>query len=404
MIFTIAWRNIWRNYGRSFVVIGSIIVGIWSITFLSGFMNGFMNGFVENAIKHEYANLQVHHPKFKEDYEIKYFIPDGKMIAAKISRLPQTKAVTARSVTNGMIASAKKASGVQILGIDPSKEAAVTQLDSLLNDGKYFEGVKRNPILIGDKLASNLGVKIRSKLVLTFQDINGNITAGAFRVVGILKSSSVKINEGTAYVKKSDLNKLLEIGDEIHEIAIKTETAESQELLKSQLLVNNPDLLTQDWKELAPTLNLMTIWFSRVLRILIVIVMTALAFGIVNTMLMSVLERFKELGILMAVGMNKTRVFVMILSETFMLSLVGGPLGMLAGYLTLSYFGVVGIDLSDYSDGLAAIGYDSILYPKITPNVYFEIAVGVVITSFIGALYPARKAVNLKPVEAIAKI
>jgi len=130
----------------------------------------------------------------------------------------------------------------------------------------------------------------------------------------------------------------------------------------------------------------------------------ALAFGIVNTMLMSVLERFKELGILMAVGMNKAKVFMMILAETLMLALVGGPLGMLAGYLTMSYLGVDGIDLTDYSEALSAIGYESILYPKIASYIYFEIAVGVMITSFLGALYPAWKAVTLKPVDAIAKI
>jgi ABC-type lipoprotein release transport system permease subunit len=264
--------------------------------------------------------------------------------------------------------------------------------------------VKRNPVLIGEKLANNLNAKVRSKLVLTFQDINGNITAGAFRVVGILKSSSVKINEATAYVQQSDLNKLLEIGNEIHEIAVTTHTATEQDLLKSQIIANNPTLLTEDWKELAPILNFMTVWFDMMLRVLIVIVMMALAFGIVNTMLMSVLERFKELGILMAVGMNKAKVFMMILAETLMLALVGGPLGMLAGFFTMSYLGVDGIDLTDYSEALSAIGYESILYPKIASYIYFEIAVGVMITSFLGALYPAWKAVNLKPVDAIAKI
>ena len=404
MIFIIAWRNIWRNYGRSFVVIGSIIVGMWSLVFLSGFMNGFMAGFINNAVRHEFSNIQIHHPEFKEDYEIKYFIEDGNIVADKVAYLPGIKSVTTRSITNGMISSAKKATGVQILGINPSNEAAVTQIDLLLSEGKYFEGVKRNPVLIGEKLANNLNAKVRSKLVLTFQDINGNITAGAFRVVGILKSSSVKINEATAYVQQSDLNKLLEIGDEIHEIAVTTHSDIEQTSIKSQIIANNPTLLTEDWKELAPILNFMTVWFDMMLRVLIVIVMMALAFGIVNTMLMSVLERFKELGILMAVGMNKAKVFMMILAETLMLALVGGPLGMLAGYLTMSYLGVDGIDLTDYSEALSAIGYESILYPKIASYIYFEIAVGVMITSFLGALYPAWKAVTLKPVDAIAKI
>ena len=132
--------------------------------------------------------------------------------------------------------------------------------------------------------------------------------------------------------------------------------------------------------------------------------MTALIFGIVNTMLMAVLERFRELGMLMAVGMNKLRVYLMILLETVFLGIAGAPIGLLVGWLTIYYYQINGVDLSNYSEGLESFGYASILYPYIETDVYVTVTIGVIITTVIAALYPAWKAVKLKPVEALHKI
>ena len=132
--------------------------------------------------------------------------------------------------------------------------------------------------------------------------------------------------------------------------------------------------------------------------------MVALVFGIVNTMLMAVLERFRELGMLMAVGMNKIRVFTMVLIETLYLGIVGAPLGLLVGWLTIYYYKGVGVDLSNYSEGLESFGYSSILYPYVQGDAYFQIAIAVMVTALVGAIYPAWKAVKLKPVEALHSI
>jgi ABC-type antimicrobial peptide transport system permease subunit len=129
--------------------------------------------------------------------------------------------------------------------------------------------------------------------------------------------------------------------------------------------------------------------------------MIALIFGIINTMLMAVLERYRELGMLMAIGMNKWRVYMMIVIETIFLSLVGGPLGILLGMLTMNWLGIQGIDLSAYSEGLREYGYSNILYPYIENSTYIYVTIGVIITALLGALYPAYKAIKLNPTEAL---
>jgi ABC-type lipoprotein release transport system permease subunit len=404
MIWSIAWRNVWRNPGRSLIVIASIIVGIWALVFLYGFSHGFLYGYIDNTIKYELSNLQIHHPDFKTDQEIKYVIKNGDEIARTIRTVEGVEAVSVRSLSSGMISSSRKATGVQIIGVDPQLESSINDLENLITEGTYFKEFKRNPVIIGQKLAEELKVKIRSKVVITFHDIHGNITAGSFRVEGIIKSTSLKLNQGAAFVRRSDLNKIMELPEAVHEIAIVTHHTEMDPVIRDEIDNLYPDLLTESWMELAPEMNFMMQWFKSSLLILVIIIMIALAFGLVNTMLMSVLERFKELGMLMAIGMNKSRIFLMIVLETFFLALVGGPLGMLAGYGHMSFLSSRGMDLTDYSQGLESLGYESIIYPNVETALYWEIAVAVLITAFVGALYPAYKAMKMNPIEALHKI
>ena len=404
MLVLISWRNIWRNRSRSLVVIGSLVVGIWALIFMVGFTNSFIISYINGAIKNEISHLQIHHPEFKTDYNIKYVVPGGEELADSILSNQKVKAVSPRTIINGMVSSARKALGIRIYGVDPALEREVTHHDSLIVEGAYFEGIKRNPMVISKTLAEDLGIKLKYKLILTFQDVNQEITAGAFRVAGIIDTSSPTLNKSSVFVNRSDLNRIANIPNGVHEIAIFLNTPDDEETILSSLSMNLPGLLVESWRTIAPELELFLDMMDSFLWVLLGIIMIALAFGIINSMLMAVLERFKELGMLMAVGMNKIRVFSMIVMETLFLCVIGGPLGLLAGYFTIELFAKTGIDLSQYSAGLKEWGYDSILYPFVEPSVYFQIALGAALTAFIAALYPAYSAIKLNPTEALRKI
>jgi ABC-type antimicrobial peptide transport system permease subunit len=193
----------------------------------------------------------------------------------------------------------------------------------------------------------------------------------------------------------------LNIGDNVHEIAFTTISGTDDEALANTLQAKFPNDKVESWKEISPALVFMEQWMAATLKILIIIIMSALAFGIINTMLMAVLERIRELAMLMALGMNRVKVFLMIMLETIYLATVGGPVGLLIGYATIAYLGKTGIDLTDYSKGLEAIGYDSILYPMLQPMDYMQIVIGVITTAFLASIYPAWKAIKLKPIDAL---
>ena len=401
MLTTIAWRNVWRSTGRSLVVIASIVVGIWALIFMLGFMNGFMVSYINGAIKHEISHIQIHKEEFKEDNNIGFVIPGGMDLAGSLASDPRIRGVSPRSITSGMISSPRKSGGVKIYGIIPERELSVTHHDSLITQGSYFKSDLKNPIVIGEELADVLKVKLNSKVVLTFQDRENNLVAGAFRVAGMLETTAPLINKATAYILMEDMTRIAELEEGVHEIAMFLEDPETEIAVLETIRSAHPDLLTESWRVIAPELELFLSMTDSFLWVLIGIIMIALIFGIINTMLMAVLERYRELGMLMAIGMNKWRIYLMIVVETIFLSLVGGPIGVLLGVLTMHWMGIQGIDLSAYSEGLREFGYSSILYPYIENSTYVHVTAGVIITALLAALYPAYKAVKLNPTEAL---
>ncbi len=404
MLLIMAWRNIWRNPTRSLVVMAAIALGIWAALFMTGFATGMARSYVNNAIAEVVSHLQIHHPQFKDNQDVTYTIADADHLVDNIRRQPGIRAVSARSLTNAMLASSKGTRGIQVKGIIPEAEGDISQLHEKVVEGTYFDG-RKNQLLIGSELADKLEVGPRKKLVLTFQDTEGTITAGAFRIVGLFESGNSGFDERFVFVRKQDLNALLhpngQSGDLTHEVAVLLENSETVGNLQRTLQTTFPDLLIETYREVAPDLQLYEEQIQYVSLIYLTIIMLALVFGIINTMLMAVLERQRELGMLMAIGMNKPRVFGMIVLETLMLCLVGAPLGLLLGGLTNWWLVTQGLDLSAFSESLRMFGMSERVYFDLDPVVYWQVPLLLIITALLAAVYPALRAIRLRPVEAI---
>ncbi len=405
MLFKISWRNIWRNPTRSFVVIGAIIVGVWSVIFLASVAAGMMDSYVESAIDNEISHIQIHHPEFIKEKESRYYLEDIDQLIEKAASTEGVSAVSARSLTNAMIASGKSTRGIRVAGIIPDLEKKVTGISEKITEGEYLNDQGKNPVLVSKVIAQKLNLKMRSKVVLTMQTLEGEITAGAFRVAGIFESGNNMYDETIVFVRFGDLNRILGKENIGHELAIRVESLSLLDTTQVMLQQAMPDQLVQTYKEISPELELFQSQIGNAAKIYMFIFMLALIFGIVNTMLMTVLERVRELGMLMSVGMNKGKVFLMIVLETLLLALIAAPIGLGIGYLTTSYFSKTGINLSVFSsEGMKQFGMSTFIYPTVEPSIYVNLAVAVAITAIIASIYPALKAIRLRPVEAIRKI
>jgi ABC-type lipoprotein release transport system permease subunit len=403
MIIQIAWRNIWRNKLRSLVVIIAVTLGLIGGIFSSALMKGMSDERVESAINNELSDIQIHHPKYLENNETEYIIPNVANLESFLHSVPRVKQFSARLRVVGMASTAESGVGANIIGIDPEMERQVTFVHQFLDSASgYFDEAKKNPVIIGQKLAEKLKVHQRSKIVLTFQDNEGNLVGGAFRVVGIFKTSNTMFDETNLFVLRSDLARLTGFSPETsNEIAIRLSSHKEAVKLASEWKNKYPELAVESWKEISPDLAMMSDFMDQMMYIFLIIILLALGFGIVNTMLMVVLERVKELGMLMAIGMNKVNVFLMIMTETILLSLTGGVLGMLISALLVNYFNKEGINLAAVANGMESFGFSAWIYPDIEPDFYFGLSVLIILTGIIASVYPARKAIRLNPADAV---
>jgi len=402
MIFSVAWRNIWRNKIRSLVVIAAVAIGLYAGVWSSAFMKGMLVQRINKVINTELSNIQIHNPEFRKTSEFSNYIPNGNSLAEEIRNVEHVTGVSNRMVVQSMVSSAETASGVVIMGIDPEQESKVTNLHSKIIDGAYFEGISKNPVVIGKKLAEKLNVKVRSKIVITAQDLDNNIMSGAFRVAGIYYTNNNMYDESHIFVRHSDIHKLTLFPEGAgHEIAISLDDNEFLISAQAQISEMAMGLEVLNWKELSPEMSYMTESMDLYMYIFIIIILLALLFGIINTMLMVVMERTKEIGMLMAIGMHKARIFSMIILESIMLSLVGGVIGIFLGAAVSTIRANHPIDLSRWAAGYEALGYDSFVYLDLQPDLLVNVAIMVILTGVVAALYPAYKALRNDPADAL---
>lgn len=401
MLFNLAWKNIWRNKKRSLIIIAAIAVGLWSGLFATAVMVGMWESTVNSAIDRNLSHIQIHTKEFMNDKLLNNYIPDSEQVIEKIKHIKEIKAYSGRVIIEGMASSPTTSYGVTITGINPSKEKRVTTIANYVTQGKYFEGIRRNPILIGEKLADKLGLKLHSKIVLSFQGLDSTLTYAAFRIVGIFKTESSVFDESNLFVRNTDIYKTLNCKPFLSEIAIRLNSAKNLETVNASLQKEFPDLFVESWKKLAPELQLSYEMMYVEMYIFLGVILFALLFGITNTMLMSVMDRIREFGVLIAVGMKRMRLFILIILETIFLSLFGGIVGMIFGALSITYFSGKGIDLSLFTEGLSSWGISSHLYPNLPLYFYFVLTVMIIFTAIFAAIYPAVKTVRLQPAKAI---
>jgi len=362
---------------------------------------GMAEGRVKIAIEQEVSHLQAHHPNFRDEFEAKYHFTDGRMDSL-LPKMPGLKAYSLRSQAQGMLANASGSNGVQINGIDPEREDATRGFRSMVKDGGYFDPVKRNQILVGKKLAEKMNLSPGAKVVLTFQDTSQEIVSGAFRVLGLYESPNAPLDERNVYLRREDLNALLGTPGGVMEAAVllsgEEKVAESLAWWKASC----PDLQIEDWRSISPEVALVMSSIDVSSMIIFVIILIALAFGIVNTMLMAVLERTREIGMLMAIGMNRLRIFGMIVFETLLLALVGCPIGLAIAWITVEWLGKTGMDLSNIAGNVMKdFGYSAVIYPVLPIGKIGQIILLTAGTALLASVFPAWKALRLRPAEAI---
>ena len=241
-----------------------------------------------------------------------------------------------------------------------------------------------------------------SRMTLTFLDKDNNQVSAVFRIAGIYDIKNAMFEQVQVFIKKDVLCRLTGIDENsFHQLIIRLNDVNQTVGITNEIRTRLPGLDVRNWKELQPDLAMMTDYVHQIYGLFMGIILAALAFGIINTMLMVVLERTKELGMLAAIGMNKRRIFSMIMLESVFLSLIGGVVGMIFGWLSVLLSAKNGINFAQYAEGMEAFGYSAHIFPEISLSFFILITILIIITGIASSVYPALKALRLDPAEAI---
>ena len=384
------------------MIIFSIALGIFAGVTATAFMTGLAVQRIQKVIRTELSYLQIHKEGFRQTNDFRHYIPEADKLVGDIRKTQHVTGVSDRIVVQAMIATAETATGVLVMGVDTVNEPLVTSIHEKVIEGEYLRGISRNPVLIGEKLAEKLNAKLHTRIVITLQDTANNVVSGLFRVAGIYNTNNNMYDESHVFVVADDIRRLSELPDgAAHEIAVNIDDNENLPMVENAVrsLAGNYEVM--NWKALSPEMNYLTEAMDLYMYIFIVIILLALLFGIINTMLMVVMERTKEIGMLMAIGMNKWRIFFMIVLESILLSLTGGVVGIIIGSLFSKWKSIHPFDLSMWAAGYEQLGYDAYVYLNLEPVMLVNITLMVIATGIIAALYPAYKALKNDPADAL---
>ncbi len=403
VILILAWRNLWRNNRRTLIMLSAITIGVWAMIFMIALMRGMVDDMLLNGIRHLPGEVQIHHPDYRDDPSINNSIttPGEKLL--KALQIPEVKAWTNRIRVPAVISSERDSRGVTLLGVEPISEVQLGfDLDSII-EGRFLKHSHDSGIIIGAKMAERLETHLGKRIVIMSQDPENNIVDRGFRIVGIYKARMASLEEVYVYAGLGTVQKLLELGDKVSEIAI---TGEDYRHVEDWFLVikeaAGKNLQTLPWYEIDTYLSTMLVTMDGFVLIWIIVIFLALSFGLVNTLMMAVFERIREIGLMQALGMRPGLILYQILIESFFLLFIGLLLGNVFAIGTIIPL-QDGVDISAVAEGMEMMGVSSILYPALKLNDMLLVNAIVIVLGLLASVLPAWHAASFDPVEALGK-
>jgi ABC-type lipoprotein release transport system permease subunit len=400
----LAWRNLWRNHRRTIIMISAITVGVWAMIFMTALMRGMVNDMLRGGIQTLPGHVQIHHPGFRDDPSVNNLISATGTALDEIFSDNGLEPWASRVKVPAVISSERESRGVTLFGIDPAAEAQITFVADDIAEGRYLEDEADSGVVIGRKLADKLDTRLGKRVVLMSQDPDNEIADRGFRIVGIYDSDPDSLEEAFVFAGRATIQKMLGIGDRVTEVVFLAADHQNVEpLYKRVSELAGPDVDVEPWYELDKYLSTMLNMMDGFVLVWIVVVFLALSFGLVNTLVMAVFERIREIGLMLALGMRPANILGQIVLESLLLLVIGLALGNAFAWMTVVPL-KDGIDISVVAEGMDMMGASSMLYPDLQIHDVIMANIVVLALGFLASLSPAWRASRYQPVEAITKV
>jgi ABC-type lipoprotein release transport system permease subunit len=404
IVTQLAWRNLWRNYRRTIITVAAIGVGVWAMIFMTALMRGMVNEMVANGIDALPGYVQVHDPDYRDDPSVANLLPlSDTEIKARFAAAG-VEAWASRVRVPAVVSSEYESRGVTLFGVDPAQELVIGAIGSVVAEGRALRDAADSGVVIGRKLAEKLDTETGKRIVLMSQDPDNEIADRGFRVVGLFSANLEAYEETMVFAGKATVQAMLGIGDQVSEIAVSGDDYRNvNSLLRDVQAISGDGVEVLPWQELNSYLGSMLAVMDGFVLVWMIVIFLALSFGLVNTLVMAVFERVREIGLMLALGMRPSAILGQIIVESFFLLLLGLALGN-----TLAWSTVIplqdGIDISQVAEGMEMFGAASTLYPALELRDAVSANVVVLFLGFLASLSPAWRASRYEPVEAITKV
>jgi ABC-type lipoprotein release transport system permease subunit len=404
IVTQLAWRNLWRNYRRTIITVAAIGVGVWAMIFMTALMRGMVNEMVANGIDALPGYVQVHDPDYRDDPSVANLLPlSDTEIKARFAAAG-VEAWASRVRVPAVVSSEYESRGVTLFGVDPAQELVIGAIGSVVAEGRALLDAADSGVVIGRKLAEKLDTETGKRIVLMSQDPDNEIADRGFRVVGLFSANLEAYEETMVFAGKATVQAMLGIGDQVSEIAVSGDDYRNvNSLLRDVQAISGDGVEVLPWQELNSYLGSMLAVMDGFVLVWMIVIFLALSFGLVNTLVMAVFERVREIGLMLALGMRPSAILGQIIVESFFLLLLGLALGN-----TLAWSTVIplqdGIDISQVAEGMEMFGAASTLYPALELRDAVSANVVVLFLGFLASLSPAWRASRYEPVEAITKV
>ncbi|MBN1840960.1 MAG: ABC transporter permease [Deltaproteobacteria bacterium] len=402
LLYTLAWRNVWRNHRRTFVILVAIAFGIWSMVTLAAIMRGMIEQQVRNAINNLTGHIQVHAVGYRDDPVVDNSMPPPAPHMVEVLRGEHVRAWSTRVSVPAVVASERESAGVTLVGVDPEAEHGLSFIAKAVTEGRYLKSPGDHGVLLGRKLAERLETSLGKRVVVMSQDVDNEIADRGFRVVGIFDANMEATETGYVFTGRSVAQEMLRLGENISELAVVARDRQDLSAVLQLLVRVAPGLDIQPWTKLEPLLVLTVKMYEATMLIWFVVVFLAMSFGLINTLLMAVFERTREIGLFQALGMRPGFLLSQVLLESLMVLMIGLFMGNVLAWGTIAFL-ADGLNLSAFAEGLEWAGISSVIYPLISASDVISANLLVVVLGIVASLYPAWRAARRVPVEAITR-
>ncbi len=424
----LALRNLLRNRWRSGLTLGAVAVAVTLMIWMLALYEGWLQSMIRGATAVETAQVQIHHASYADSPRVYRSFALDEALLSRILRTADVRAVAPRVELAGLIGTADRSQVARFLGVDPVREAETTPVLEAIVRGRWLAPAPPaypapREVVLGSGMARRLQAEPGTELVALLEAADGSLGNELLEVVGIAETRNTLVDRGTAYVHLADAQLLAALEGQVHEIAIRTDDLASARETAAALARAEPDLLSlpgetpteaaaaatllvRPWQEILPGIDQMIVIFRRSYWVLYILVYILAAVGILNTQRMSALERSREFGVMMAVGMHPRRMGRTLLVETGVLGTLGAAAGCLLGTALAGYHTIRGFDMRLMTDeanfSYMGVAFSERLYFVMRPANVAEPVLIMVLVALASGLWPAFRAARIEPAPTIA--